>query len=419
MDDGRVVLGDICKVIDCPHKTAPAADGLTELYSIGTKDLKRGRLALASAKQVSRETYEEWTARAVPSSGELILGREAPVGGVAMVPSDVPVCLGQRTVLLQPDDERIVPRYLLYLLLSDEVQVLMHRLSAGSTVAHLNVLDIRQLRIPLRHNLAEQEAIARFLGALDDKVERNAHYSRALERIVAALFRSALVEFDQAAELVDSPIGPIPSGWRLTRLDEVVESVRNQVALDSLNEDEPYIGLDVMPRGSTVLAEWGRREDVSGSTLAFRQGDILFGKLRPYFKKVGVAPVDGSASTEIVVLRPRSPELFLPAIGHLSSQEFIDHCNAISTGTRMPRAEWNSAGQFLVPLPLEASALAELSELARTIYDRIILLSHESRALMAMRDTLIPKLISGELGAPPADSSEVTSSLTDGGVPVA
>lgn len=102
-----IVVGDVARVIDCEHRTAPRSKADVYGYSIGTGDVRNGHISLASAKPVSRSAFEEWTRRAVPAPGDLILSREAPMGEVGLVPDEAPVCLGQRTVLLHVNQARI------------------------------------------------------------------------------------------------------------------------------------------------------------------------------------------------------------------------------------------------------------------------------------------------------------------------
>ena len=107
--------------------------------SIRTPNIGRGRLILEGVNRVSEETYKLWTQRAIPGEGDLILAREAPVGNVAIIPKNLQVCLGQRTVLILPDKSKIDPNYLVYLLLGDEVQGKIQSLTVAATVAHLNI----------------------------------------------------------------------------------------------------------------------------------------------------------------------------------------------------------------------------------------------------------------------------------------
>src|SRR5437870_2014835 len=140
-------LKDVCElIVDCEHKTAPPQQ--TGYPSIRTPNIGRGRLLLEGVNRVSEETYKEWTKREVPQADDLILAREAPVGNVAIIPPNLKVCLGQRTVLLRANKHLVAPHYLVYLLLGDEIQGRIQAIANGATVGHLNVRDIRELELP-------------------------------------------------------------------------------------------------------------------------------------------------------------------------------------------------------------------------------------------------------------------------------
>ena len=109
-------LLDVCEhIVDCEHKTAPTQE--TGYPSIRTPNIGRGRLILDGANRVSEETYRTWSRRAIPKAEDLILAREAPIGNVAIIPKNLKVCLGQRTVLIRPDKNKVVPMFLVYLML--------------------------------------------------------------------------------------------------------------------------------------------------------------------------------------------------------------------------------------------------------------------------------------------------------------
>ena len=141
-------LDDVCEfIVDSEHKTAPTqSEGFP---MIRTPNIGKGYLLLDAARRVSAETYNAWTRRAVPKEGDLILAREAPVGNVGIVPKGERVCLGQRTVLLRANKSQIDPHLLLQILLGDYCQNSFSGASSGATVAHLNLLDIRRLPIPV------------------------------------------------------------------------------------------------------------------------------------------------------------------------------------------------------------------------------------------------------------------------------
>jgi type I restriction enzyme S subunit len=194
----------------------------------------------------------------------------------------------------------------------------------------------------------------------------------------------------------DSELGEIPEGWEVGTLGDVAEHPRRSVRPEQIEPETPYIALEHMPKQCIALSHWGAGEALESNKFEFKRGEILFGKLRPYFHKVGVAPVDGVCSTDIVVVAPRSASWFGFTLGHVSSTGFVDYTNAGSTGTKMPRTSWADMARYELVLPPPPVAEA-FTRLVRPSVDRIIAGSHQSRTLAALRDALLPKLISGEL----------------------
>ena len=135
----------------------------------------------------------------------------------------------------------------------------------------------------------------------------------------------------------------------------------------------------------------------SGKT-AFDVGDILFGKLRPYFHKVGVAPVSGISSTDIVVVKPRIKEWFGYVLGVLSSEEFVATVTAASTGTRMPRTRWRDMSAYEIALP-PAEVAGEFTAIVQHLVDAVQTNVHQNRQLASARVLLLPVLLDGHMGA--------------------
>jgi len=272
--------------------------------------------------------------------------------------------------------------------------------------------------------LSEQRAIAHILGTLDDKIELNRKMNETLEAMARAIFQSWFVDFDPvkakaegrqpvgmdadtAALFPDSfqnsPLGPIPKGWETAYLGKVTDNPRRGVSPDQIEPDTPYIALQHMPKRCIALAEWGTADDLQSNKFEFRKGEILFGKLRPYFHKVGVAPLDGLCSTDIVVVTPRTEKWFGFVLAHVSSTAFVEYTNVGSTGTKMPRTSWGEMARYAVALPPETVAEAFTKQIRPTV-GHIIASIHESRTLAEMRDTLLPKLLSGEVRVDKAET---------------
>lgn len=152
-------LNDVCElIIDCEHKTAPTQE--TGYPSIRTPNIGRGRFLLDEVNRVSEETYQLWTRRAVPRPGDLIMAREAPVGNVAMIPTGLKPCLGQRTLLIRPDQSKVNASFLNYFLNGPVVQALIPSKTNGTTVAHLDMKDVRTMALPELPPIFIQQRIA-------------------------------------------------------------------------------------------------------------------------------------------------------------------------------------------------------------------------------------------------------------------
>ena len=270
--------------------------------------------------------------------------------------------------------------------------------------------------------LPEQRAIAHILGTLDDKIELNRRMNETLEAMARALFKSWFVDFDPVRakvegrwrrgeslpglhaehydlfpdRLMDSELGPIPEGWQERSLGEVATQRRSGVQPEHLLPDTPYIALEHMPKNCIALSEWGTAEGLASGKFRFEQGDILFGKLRPYFHKVGVAPLAGVCSTDIVVVTPILQDWFGFVLGHTSSSEYVNYTDSVSTGTRMPRTNWRDMADYKVSLPPTELASA-FTGLLQPLIDEIVSSTHEARSLAAQRDALLPKLVAGEV----------------------
>jgi type I restriction enzyme S subunit len=290
--------------------------------------------------------------------------------------------------------------------------------NSGSAQPSLNRNFIHPICIDVPP-VSEQRAIAHVLGTLDDKIALNRRMNETLEAMARALFKSWFVDFDPVRakmegrdtglpqdiaglfpdRMVDSELGQIPEGWEVGTLGDVSVLRRHRPDPAGVPGDTPYIGLANMPRRSIALADWGEAITAVSRKSAFKAGDILFGKLRPYFHKVGIAPVDGLCSTDILVLGARQPMWSSFVLACVSSSVFVAHTSQTATGTKMPRTSWKAMKRYELCRPT-VDVAAEFHRHVTPILRRIVGNIHESRTLAALRDTLLPPFISGTLRCP-------------------
>ena len=334
--------------------------------------------------------------------------------------SEEPVTFESHVTRVRLDHAKAHPDYYFYYLKSHPGRsAILSIVEQGAGASGIRGSDLARLEVQWRP-LPEQRAIAQILGTLDDKIELNRRMNETLEEMARALFKSWFVDFDPVRakiegrwrrgeslpglpadlydlfpnRLVPSELGEIPEGWEAKELGEVAKQRRSGADPSEIETATPYIGLEHMPKRCISLSEWGNADGLASGKFRFVRQDILFGKLRPYFYKVGVAPVDGVCSTDIVVVSPKSEPWFGFVLGHTSSKRFVDYTDATSTGTRMPRTKWKDMARYKIALPSEK--LARYFNGAVQPWTKGILTSiHESHALAALRDDLLPKLLCG------------------------
>jgi type I restriction enzyme S subunit len=278
----------------------------------------------------------------------------------------------------------------------------------GSVSERINTRDVESLSILLPTS-KEEAAITNILGTLDDKIALNRRMNGTLEVTVGTIFKQWFVDFEfpnEEGKPYKSAGGEmtyneelreeIPNGWEPGHLGDVADNPRRGIQPETVEEGTPYIGLEHMPRRSIALSEWGTTEEVTSHKFKFQQGEILFGKLRPYFHKVGVATVSGVCSTDILIVVPKSVEWYSLVLSHVSSDRFVSFVDAASTGTRMPRTNWENMARYQLLIPTY-NVVQKFNDGIVPLLGKIRANILQSRTLITTRDLLLPKLLSGKI----------------------
>ncbi len=399
----RQTLDSVCAlIVDCEHKTAPPVMG-GEHPLVRTPDIGIGRLVMDRAQRITVDNYRVWTKRAVPRPGDLILAREAPVGNVGIVPHGVEPVLGQRTVLLRPDPTRINAQYLNYLLSGPQLRKWMLGVATGATVPHLNMADIRAMELPELPPLAVQHKIGSILSAYDELIENNNRRIKLVEELASRIYREWFVEFrfpghETAAALVESPQGPIPSGWRWLPASEAI-TINPKLSVDR-SAVRPFVPMASLSETGMHITPIEQRAGATGAR--FRDGDTLLARITPCLengKTAFVQCLDGavaSGSTEFIVLRSL---LLCPEYVYLlaRSDDFRAHAiKSMSGATGRQRVKESCFDNYYCPVPAPrvldafANQVSPLFEVSHSTFNA-------NSKLYTVRNILLPRLISGEL----------------------
>ncbi len=386
---------------------------------IMASDLKGGRVDLRGCARISPE-QAEGLRKGFARTGDVLISHKGTIGRTAIVgeiPEDYLVLTPQVTYYRVLDHEFLNPSYLRIYFDSYDFQALFDAwANSGSTRAYLGITAQRQLPVVVPP-ITTQRAIASVLGALDDKIEANRQLNETLETTCQAIFRSWFVDFDpvvaksegrrpphltdEVAALFpdrfeDSTLGPVPAGWEPGTVGDIADNPRRKADPTAVVPSTPYIGLEHLPKGSIVLDAWGEAAAVTSAKWEFRRGEVLFGKLRPYFHKVGVALCDGICSTDVVVVAAKQEHDFGLLLGTLSSREFVDYADGTAGGTRQPRTSWHDMARYAFAIPPDRIRV-HLTRVARRVEDCFATHAAETRTLTALHRTLLPRLLSGDI----------------------
>jgi type I restriction enzyme S subunit len=253
----------------------------------------------------------------------------------------------------------------------------------------------------------EQKAIAATLSCLDDKIELNNRINKTLEEMAQAIFKSWFIDFEpfQDGEFEDSELGLIPKGWRIYKLSEVIEiNPTRKIARGSV---VPYLDMSNMPTQGHSPSLWIERE--VGSGMKFMNGDTLIARITPCLENGKTAYIDfladnelGWGSTEYIVLRPRKPIPTQFAYLVARNERFRSFAVGKMTGSSgRQRVPADSIAPYpLILPPLESDIWTLFGRLVESQFEIMKNMAEQSRTLTKIRDTLLPKLMSGEIRVP-------------------
>jgi type I restriction enzyme S subunit len=358
------------------------------------------------------------------SPGDLVFVYVGTIGQVGIIPRNASYpryIISQNLMKLTCDPDKADPLYVYYYFRSPTGQhsLLLSASSTGVPIISRPLTSLRAIRI-LLPPLSEQHTIAHILGTLDDKIELNRQVNHTLEAIARTLFKSWFVDFDpvcakaegrqpygmdaETAALFpgsfeDSPMGEIPKGWRVITIGEVVTINGRNVTKDYPYQTIKYIDISSVAEGRLEgTTNYYLVDAPSRAKRLVRQGDCIWSTVRPNRKSYLFIhnPEDNLVvSTGFAVLTPRSiPPSYLYA--WVTTDQFVDYLAYNADGSAYPAVLPDRFADGIILLP-PAQILQEFERQVGPIRELIAQNEDESRTLAAIRDALLPKLLSGEI----------------------
>jgi type I restriction enzyme S subunit len=357
--------------------------------------------------------------RSVLQEDDVLFTIAGTIGRVAKVDASIlPANTNQAVAIIRPNREVVEPRFLYYALRSRERIRHAQTRVVQSVQANFSLSELSSIELLLPSKY-EQRAIAHILGTLDDKIELNRRMSETLEAMARALFKSWFVDFEPvrvkaegrdpglpdeiAALFPDSfdenpELGEIPAAWESTTLSTFADLNPESWSKNTPPETVRYIDLANTKWGSiTSIAEYSWEKAPSSARRVLRPWDTIVGTVRPGNGSYALVMEEGlTGSTAFAVLRPREPRYRSIVYIAATASDNIARLSHLADGTAYPAVRPNVVADTRVVRPQDA-VLERFARMADPLLVRISAAEQETRTLAALRDALLPKLISGEL----------------------
>ena len=432
-------------VVDCPHSTPVWTD--SGFVVLRNQNIKDGRLDLSAPSYTDEEHFNQRVRRLAPRSGDIVITREAPMGEVCKIPEGLTCCLGQRQVLLRPK-AGVNADYLLYALQSPVVQEQIRwNEGTGSTVSNIRIPVLEKIEIPRLG--ASEQFIAAALKSVDDKIDLNRRINQTLEAMAQAIFQSWFVDFDpvqakiaakaegrdplRAAmsavsgkadaeldalpqeqyeqlaataalfpdEMEASELGDIPEGWAINHIsqfgDVVCGKTPSKANPEFFGEGIPFIKIPDMHNSVYVVSP---SEQLSASGVASQakktipSGSICVSCIATVGKVV-ITHEPSQTNQQINSIVPRHPQYTIYLYFQMRGKEKVFH-DLASGGSATLNMNTSTFSKVCVLAPA-FNVLEEFSVIVGPLFSEILVRQKESALLSEARDTLLPKLLSGEL----------------------
>jgi type I restriction enzyme S subunit len=362
--------------------------------------------------------------------GDVIITKDSETADDIGVPAYVResieglVC-GYHLVILRPKPNAVDGAFLFYALSDRAAQVQFHAKANGITRFGLRKNDIETVEVPIPP-LPVQRQIGAILGSLEDKIDLNRRMNRTLEKMAAAIFKSWFIDFDPVhakaegrdpglpAEIADlfpdifedSALGPIPKGWTVAPMKDLADVNARSIKKDYPHARIRYVDISSVSQGSLdQTTTYDLADAPSRAKRLVQTGDTIWSCVRPNRKAYLYIdrPADNLVvSTGFAVLSPRAvPASYLHQ--WVTTQAFVDYLTAYATGAAYPavKADTFETAKMLLP---DKGLLKAFHDLVGPLLARIAHNQRQNRRLAGLRDTLLPKLLSGEIELPAAEA---------------
>ena len=384
------------KLIDYRGKTPKKT--LSGVPLVTAKIVKNGTIN-GYTEYIAEEDYDKWMVRGFPKVGDVILTTEAPLGEVALLKEEK-VALAQRIVCLRGKDNVLDNTYLKYYLQSGKGQKSLSERESGTTVTGIKQAELRRVDIEYPA-YDDQRRIAAILSSFDRKIELNNKINADLEEMAQAIFKNWFVDFEpfKDGKFVDSELGMIPEGWKVGTLGDITNNKSAKV-----KERNDVKVLSPVTSGELVLSEEYFTKQVFSSSIAkykiVNKGDFAYNPARVNIGSLGRNEFDfyGCVSPVYVVFSVlEGYENYFDLFR--KTDFFKDSVASLAIGGVRQSLSYDDLSLIETIIPSK-NIVEKFNNLYNQMKKTIKANKLENSRLSLLRDTLLPRLMSGELEVP-------------------
>ena len=298
------------------------------------------------------------------------------------------------------EDKDVVDRRFFYYYLKFATGGFLGALN-GSVMVHITKSSMEKMIIRIPKKLEDQRRIASILSSLDRKIELNNKINADLEEMAQAIFKNWFVDFEpfKDGKFVDSELGMIPEGWKVGTLKDLLYLRKDSIKAANKG-NLPYLPIDTIPMHCLVATDFKSNDEAKSSLQTFEQNDIVVGAMRVYFHRVILAPCKGITRTTCFVLSVKNENALAYSLMQCNQDEAISFAEKTSKGSTMPYAVWDGGyGEYKVVIP-PSEVMKSFNDLLSNFFSKMNKNAIENSRLSLLRDTLLPRLMSGELEIP-------------------
>lgn len=392
-----MILLDICElIVDCPHSTAK--DEGHGFPLIRTPNIGKGRLILDNVHRVCKEVYDKRNIRAIPQVNDIILAREAPAGNVALITKGQKVCLGQRTVLIRPNINKVNPEYLVYYMLSPKVQHDLQSSANGATVAHINMPKIRNLKIQIPNRVI-QDKIATILSHYDSLIENYQKQIKLLEESAQRLYKEWFVDLRFPGYENTKIVDGVPEGWAKKRINEFASILSGYAFKSSTFEENGYYNIVTIKNVQNGFFEGKRLNHIRKLPPGMPQhcllntGDLLLSLTGNIGRVCMVIGKNNLLNQRVAKIESKYPA-FVYCL--FRSNSMFTAINNLGNGAAQQNVSPIRIGELEIIFAND-EIISNFEKITSNIRKQILLLHSKINLLSEARDRLLPKLMSGEI----------------------